>query len=244
MEDKIKLLENLKDELQKLKPLTETETKRLQEDFTIEYTYNTNAIEGNTITLDETRQVIIDGLTIGGKSVKEHLEIIGHKEAFDFIVELGKDKKQMLTEKIIKEIHSLVLMNDRENKGKYRNILVRVGSHTPPQPYMIEPLMEELIINYNRSDEETIEKIARFHLDFEMIHPFIDGNGRTGRLILNLELIKEGYMPIDIKFKDRADYYKAFDDYQKNGSIQSMLDLVVKYEEEELRRYIEAQSYK
>lgn len=244
MEDKIKLLENLKDELQKLKPLTETETKRLQEDFTIEYTYNTNAIEGNTITLDETRQVIIDGLTIGGKSVKEHLEIIGHKEAFDYIVELGKDKKQMLTEKIIKEIHSLVLMNDRENSGKYRNILVRVGSHTPPQPFMIEPLMEELIINYNRSDEETIEKIARFHLDFEMIHSFIDGNGRTGRLILNLELIKKGYLPIDIKFKDRLDYYKAFDDYQKNGSIQSMLDLVVKYEEEELRRYIEAQSYK
>ena len=123
--------------------------------------------------------------------------------------------RKEISEKIIKDIHYLVLADKKENRGVYRRIPVRIMgvAHEPVQPYLIIPKMEELLEQYKNSKEDIVTKLARFHIEFEGIHPFIDGNGRTGRLLINLELMKEGDPPIDIKFTDRLKYYEAFDEY-------------------------------
>src|SRR5690606_24957216 len=156
---------------------------RLRDEFLIDFTYNSNAIEGNTLTLQETALVLQEGITIDKKPLKEHLEAIGHKEAFLYIEELVKEKVP-LSENVIKDIHSIVLMDMTQDKGRYMRIQVTIlGSvHEPPQPYLVPILMEQLINQYNEWIEEKhlIERVALLHLQFESIHPFIDGNGRTG----------------------------------------------------------------
>lgn len=233
-------IENKKEMISKLRPLDEGEIKRLQEDFIIENTYNSNAIEGNTVTLDETHLIIKQGITVGGKSIKEHLEIIGYKEAFDYIVDVAKTNDN-LTERIIQDIHYLVLQDNKQARGRYRNVPVKVGTYIAPQPYLVEPLMEELLMaNREWSKGNIIKAVSKFHLEFETIHPFIDGNGRTGRLILNLELIKNGYLPINIKYNDIQKYFSCFGEYRKNGKkdISQMVKLVANYQIEELTKYI------
>ncbi len=224
--------------LKSKRPFTEGEIERLNEQFLTEYTYNSNAIEGNTLTLRET-DIVLRGLTIDKKSLKEHLEVIGHKDAFLYVRELVSERKE-LSERIIKDIHYLVLADKKEDRGIYRKIPVKImgAAHQPVQPYLIIPKMEELLINYKSSDENIAVKLARFHIEFESIHPFIDGNGRTGRLLINLELMKLGYPPIDIKFKDRLEYYNAFDEYHVNNNLSSMSDLFAKYINEKLDLYI------
>lgn len=235
-------LEDLLKKLNEYRPLTEGETKRLRDEFLIDFTYNSNAIEGNTLTLQETALVLQEGITIDKKPLKEHLEAIGHKEAFLYIEELVKEKVP-LSENVIKDIHSIVLMDRPQDKGRYRRIPVTIlGSvHEPPQPYLVPILMEQLINQYNEWIEEKhlIERVALLHLQFESIHPFIDGNGRTGRLLLNFELMKEGYPPINIKFKDRKRYYDCFTDYHLNNSDPQMfIKMIGEYVEGELERYI------
>ncbi|CKL60016.1 filamentation induced by cAMP protein fic [Streptococcus pneumoniae] len=214
----------LKDKLETLKkrrPLTEGEVERLNEEFLVEYTYNSNAIEGNTLTLRET-DMVLRGLTIDRKSLKEHLEVIGHKDAFDYVRQLVRENAP-ISEKIIKDIHYLVLADKKEDRGVYRRVLVRImgAAHEPVQPYLIVPKMEELLERYENSKEDIVTRLARFHIEFESIHPFIDENGRTGRLLLNLELMKAGYPPIDIKFTDRLKYYESFDHYHFKGRFVS-----------------------
>lgn len=231
----------LAEELKAMRPLNETELKRLRDEFIIENTYDSNAIEGNTLTLRETA-LVLEGVTIGEKPLKDHLEAIGHKEAFEYVIGLA-NKNTPLTESVIKDIHTLVLMNDRENKGKYRSVPVRISGalHTPPQPYLVAPQMETLIADYAEAvkSKHIIEAVAKFHLRFEGVHPFIDGNGRTGRLILNLELIKAGFLPVNIKFSDRRKYYDCFDKYYgDNHTAADMIELIVKYEEAELEKRI------
>lgn len=227
--------------LNKLRPLTPGEVKRLQEEFMVEFTYNSNAIEGNTLTLKETAMVL-EGMTIDQKPLKDHLEAVGHRDAFLYIEEIA-NKDEALDEFVIKKIHSLVLMNQPEDKGVFRKIPVRImGAYTQPvQPYLIEPKMTELLaVNEERKvSMETIERIARFHLEFEGIHPFIDGNGRTGRLVMNLDLIRNGYPPINVKFADRKKYYDAFDAYYRDGSAEAMTDLIAGYVNERLDEYLE-----
>ena len=233
-------IENKKAIVSKLRPLDESEINRLQEDFVIENTYNSNAIEGSTITLDETHMIIKEGITVGGKSIKEHLEIIGYKEAFDYVVDIAKNKAD-LTEMMIQDIHYLVLQDNKQARGRYRKVPVRVRNHIAPQPYQVNSLMERLLednkelIKYN-----IIKAVSNFHLEFETIHPFIDGNGRTGRLILNLELIKSGYLPINIKYNDIEKYFNCFNEYRKNGNkdISEMVKLIANYQLEELNKYI------
>lgn len=207
----------------------------------IDFTYNSNAIEGNTLTLQETALVLQEGITIDKKPLKEHLEAIGHKEAFFYIEELVKEKIT-LSENIIKDIHSIVLMDKPQDRGKYRRMPVAIlGAHEPPQPYLVPVLMEQLINKYNEEmkDKHIIEKVALFHLKFEAIHPFIDGNGRIGRLIINFELMKEGYPPINIKFKDRKRYYDSFTDcHLNNSNPQMLIEMIKEYVEEELKKYI------
>ena len=211
-ESLLALIDKKKKELDNRRPLTEGEIERLNEEFTIEYTYNSNAIEGNTLTLRET-DLVLRGLTIDRKPLKDHMEAVGHKEAFEFVSELVK-QNEPLSERIIKQIHFLVLVGNKDDRGVYRKVPVRImgAKHEPVQPYMIEPKMEELLKSFMEGKEHIITKLARFHIEFEGIHPFIDGNGRTGRLLVNLELMKAGYPPIDIKFTDRMEYYKAFDE--------------------------------
>lgn len=228
-----------KQELDKKRPLTEGEVARLNEEFAVEYTYNSNAIEGNTLTLRET-DLVLKGLTIDKKPLKDHLEVIGHKEAFDFVRELV-EKEADLNENVIKQIHYLVLSDKIQDRGVYRRVPVKImgATNEPVQPYLIEPKMNELMHNYKKNTEHIVSKLARFHIEFESIHPFIDGNGRTGRLLVNLELMKAGYPPIDIKFKDRLTYYKAFDDYHEKHSTKTMENLFSKYLNERLQHYLD-----
>lgn len=234
-------IDTLKAKLDNYRPLTSGEVKRLREEFLIDFTYNSNAIEGNSLTLQETALILREGITIGKKPLKEHLEAVGHRDAFYYVEDLVKNKA-VLSESIIKDIHSLVLMDRQQDKGRYRRIPITITGaiHEPPQPYIIQKLMEDIILKYNEEirDLHIIEKASIFHLEFESIHPFIDGNGRTGRLILNLELMKEGYPPINIKFKDRKKYYDCFTDYHLNNKNPFMLiEIVKRYVKEELEKY-------
>lgn len=231
-------IDRKKAELDKCRPLTEGEVERLNEEFIVEYTYNSNAIEGNTLTLRET-DLVLRGLTIAQKPLKDHMEAVGHKEAFDYISQLVKEKVP-ISESIIKQIHFLVLADKRDDRGVYRRVPVRImgAQHEPVQPYLIEPKMEQLLIDFAESKEHIITKLARFHIEFEGIHPFIDGNGRTGRLLVNLELMKSGYPPIDIKFADRIAYYNAFDEYYVKHNLSAMENLFAGYVNERLDTYL------
>lgn len=231
-------IDRKKAELDKCRPLTAGEVERLNEEFIVEYTYNSNAIEGNTLTLRET-DLVLRGLTIAQKPLKDHMEAVGHKEAFDYISQLVKEKVP-ISESIIKQIHFLVLADKRDDRGVYRRVPVRImgAQHEPVQPYLIEPRMEQLLIDFAESKEHIITKLARFHIEFEGIHPFIDGNGRTGRLLVNLELMKAGYPPIDIKFADRIAYYNAFDEYYVKHNLSAMEKLFAGYVNERLDTYL------
>lgn len=236
-----KRIDKLKSKLQIMRPLNETELKRLREEFVVENTYNSNAIEGNTLTLRETALILQEGVTIAEKPVKEHLEVIGYRDAFEYILSVA-DPKTELTERAIKDIHSLVLMNDVKNKGVYRSVPVSIigAAHNPPEPYLVPAQMEKLINDYEsmKQDKHILEAVSEFHLRFESIHPFIDGNGRTGRLIMNLELIKAGLLPVNIKFADRRKYYDCFDDYSASNTPKALTSLIAEYEIEELEKHI------
>ena len=229
-----------KEKLAAMRPLTAGEVERLRDEFMIEFTYNSNAIEGNTLTLKETAMAL-EGMTIDKKPLKDHLEAVGHRDAFIYVQDIAK-KDMPLSESVIKNIHALVLMNRPEDKGVYRRIPVKImGAYTEPvQPYLIEPKMTELLAadNERKGVLHDIERVARFHLEFEGIHPFIDGNGRTGRLLMNLELIKCGYPPINVKFADRKRYYDAFDAYYKDGNACKMIDMIAEYVNERLGEYL------
>ena len=226
-------------ELDSRRPLTAGEVARLNEEFIVEYTYNSNAIEGNTLTLRET-DLVLRGLTIDWKPLKDHMEAVGHKEAFDFVSEVVKDNLP-ISESIIKQIHYLVLADKREDRGVYRRVPVRIvgAQHEPAPPYLIKPKMEQLLYDFAASTEHIVTKLARFHIEFEGIHPFIDGNGRTGRLLVNLELMKSGFPPIDIKFTDRIAYYNAFDEYHVKHNLSVMENLFAGYINDRLDMYLD-----
>lgn len=228
-ESLISLIARKKSELDARRPLTEGEVQRLYEDFMVEYTYNSNAIEGNTLTLRET-DMVLRGLTIDKKPLKEHLEAVGHKEAFCYICDLVKEKAPV-SEFIIRQIHALVLADKPQDKGVFRRIPVRIAGayHIPAEPYLIEQELSALLSDYRNDTRNIAEKLAWFHIRFEAIHPFIDGNGRTGRLLVNLELMKAGYPPIDIKFADRKRYYDAFDAYHRKNDLSAMTTLFAEY---------------
>ena len=234
----LSLIDRKKKELDSCRPLTEGEAERLNEEFVVEYTYNSNAIEGNTLTLRET-DLVLRGLTIDKKPLKDHMEAVGHKEAFDFVSDLVKENVP-ISESIIKQIHYLVLADKKEDRGVYRRVPVRImgAKHEPVQPYLIAPNMEQLLQRYTESKEHIVTKLARFHIEFEGIHPFIDGNGRTGRLLVNLELMKAGYPPMDIKFTDRMAYYNAFDEYHVKHNLSAMENLFAGYINARLDTYL------
>ena len=236
----------LQKQLASMRPLTPAEVDVIKEIFLVEHTYNSNAIEGNTLTLQETAMVL-QGITIDQKPLKDHLEAVGYKEAFEFVEELAKQNRQ-LTEYDIRSIHALVLAHRREDAGVYRRVPVRIaGALTEPvQPYLILPRIEALLSDTieKYSTLHIVEKVALFHLHFENIHPFIDGNGRTGRLLMNLQLIQSGYPPINVKFTDRRRYYEAFDSFSRTGQPDNMTTLVAEYLKERLQTMIDIQKGK
>lgn len=221
-------IDALKKSLDARRPLTPAEVEAMKEVFLVEHTYNSNAIEGNTLTLQETA-LVLQGVTIDQKPLKDHLEAVGYKEAFQYMEELAKQDRE-LSEFDIKGIHNLVLADRPEDRGIFRRVNVRIagGLTNPVQPYLIEPKIEELLNDYItwRKTMHIVECVALFHLRFESIHPFIDGNGRTGRLLMNLQLIKAGLPAVNIKFSDRKRYYDAFDEYATTGSAEAMTKIV------------------
>jgi len=228
-------VDKLKKELDKRRPLTQSELQRLRDEFLIEYTYHSNAIEGNTLTLQETA-LVLEGITVDQKPLKDHLEAVGHRDAFLYVQELVKDKVPF-SEYIIKQIHTLVLMDRPEDRGKYRRIPVRImgAYHVPPEPFLVPEQLERLVAEFAQQKKmHPIERAALFHLKFEGIHPFVDGNGRTGRLIMNLMLMQAGYPAINVKYSDRKRYYEAFDAYYRDGSCAAMVGLIAEQTTQQL----------
>lgn len=234
-------LDGLKRKLDSKRPIPKKTLKSLKESINLEWTYNSNGIEGNTLTLRET-QVVLEGITVGGKSIKEHFEAINHEQAILFLDDLVKDKNP-ITEWNIKSIHKLVLKGiDDENAGRYRreNVTIKGATHIPPDYLKLPELMEKLIVNYNTWDRyHPIIKAALLHGELLKIHPFVDGNGRTSRLLMNLDLMNSGYLPVIIKKEARLKYYEALDKAHTSGNYSDFVKLVTALEIEMLNKYLE-----
>lgn len=245
---KIDLDEDYFDEVDKLnellnskRPISKATLKSLKESINLEWTYNSNGIEGNTLTLRET-QVVLEGITVGGKSLKEHLEVINHEQAILFLDDLIKHREP-ITEWNIKNIHQLVLKKiDDDNAGKYRNEKVKIkgATHIPPDYLIIPELMEKLIINYKDWKKyHPIIRAALLHGELVKIHPFVDSNGRTSRLVMNLSLMNSGYLPVIIKKDNRLEYYNFLDKAHTTGNYTDFVKLITELEIEILNKYLE-----
>jgi Fic family protein len=217
--DLLKSIEGKKRELDSLRPFSAEIVRKLEEQFIVEWTYNSNAIEGNTLTLKETELVINRGLTIGKKSLSEHFEAINHKEGIQYLYDFVKKKKE-LSEDTILALHKIILKNiDDTEAGHYRtsNVMITGAVHIPPSAVKIKKLTGEFFEWYykNKKKMSVAELAAWVHYKIVHIHPFIDGNGRTARLLMNLILIQNGYPPAVILNVDRQKYYRALKDADK-----------------------------
>lgn len=221
--------------------LSKEATESLQKAINLEWTYNSNGIEGNTLTLKETK-VVLEGITIGGKSVKEHLEAINHENAIEYLEGLVKGKSE-ISEWNIKGLHQLILKGiDDDNAGRYRNhnVIISGAKHRSPEYIKVPELMEKLMINYDDWDKyHPIVRASLLHGELVKIHPFIDGNGRTSRLIMNMDLMRSGYVPVIIKKDNRLKYYEVLDKAHITGEYTDFVKLVTEAENEMLDRYLE-----
>jgi Fic family protein len=234
-------IDQLKAQLDSLRPLPEHTVRTLHQQQVLEWTYHSNAIEGNTLTLKETK-VVLEGITIGGKPLREHFEVINHKEAIDY-VEAIVCGEQALDEWQIKSIHHLVLKNiDSKNAGAYRqeNVVIAGAEHRPPSFLKIPEKMMALMDDYKQFSQcHAVESAARLHIDFVGIHPFVDGNGRTSRLLMNFELLRRGYLPVIIPVEGRLAYYETLDNAHVDGNYAPFIELVAQLERATLKRYLE-----
>lgn len=233
-------VDELNNKLNSKRPFSKETLKSLRNSINLEWTYNSNGIEGNTLTLRET-QIVLEGITVGGKTLREHLEAINHEKAIEYIEDLVKEKDPV-TEWNIKNIHQLVLKEiDDKNAGKYRseNVAVMGATHTPPDHLIVPELMEKLILNYQKWNKyHPIIKAALIHGELVKIHPFIDGNGRTFRLVMNLSLMNSGYLPVIIKKENRLEYYNALDKAHTTGDYTDFVKLVTNLEIEMINKYL------
>lgn len=233
-------VDKLKKELDSKRPIPKETLRSLEESVNLEWTYNSNGIEGNTLTLRET-QVVLEGITVGGKSIKEHLEVINHEKAILYLNDLVKENNP-ITEWNIKSIHQLVLKNiDDENAGRYRreNVIIKGATHIPPDYLKVPELMGKLVLNYeNWKEFHPIIQATLLHSELVKIHPFVDGNGRTSRLLMNLDLMNHGYNPVIIKKENRLEYYEALDKSHTTGNYTDFVKFINKLEIEILKKYI------
>lgn len=226
--------------LDSLRPLPAAVVRKLQEQMQIEFTYNSNAIEGNTLNLRETQLIIQEGSTIHGKSLREHLEARNHPKALTYI---GSLTKRNLTEADILKVHSLIMQGIDESAGNYRTGQVRVAgaNFLPPPPQRIRPMINELqaILKNNPDELKPIELAAYLHHQLSYIHPFIDGNGRTARLLMNAQLLKYGY-PFTIILKvDRPRYLRDLSEAD-HGNTQPFTQFIARAVERSLDLYLAA----
>jgi Fic family protein len=245
IERKLEIIDTLKKELDRLRPLDDEQVRSLKTLFDIEFTYNSTAIEGNTFSYQETKIILLDGITIGGKSIREHLEIINHKEAIDYIEELSHKKITELMRTDVFNIHSIILKGiDSKNTGKYRTVPVYILQKDGSKHVFCDPLFiaDEMDNFFNwlfgEKKEHPLIIAAEAHTRFVSIHPFIDGNGRTARLLMNLILLQNGYVPAVIKNKERSAYLDAIELWQNNNEKENFYNIIIDYEKENLEIYL------
>ena len=234
-------IDRLKQRLDELRPLNPYMLKSLQADLIVRWTYHSNAIEGNTLTLLETKVVLENGITIGGKTLREHFEAINHRDAIIYIQQIIQ-QDEALSEWQIRNIHQLILKNiDDTHAGRYRNVNVAISgaSHTPPDHVVLPEKMAQLLDWYHNQAAHLhpIERAARLHADFVGIHPFIDGNGRTSRLLMNLELMKAGYLPCVLTVDSRLQYYEALDAWMAKNQTQPFIQLIADAQRDAFKQY-------
>lgn len=235
----------LRERLTSLRPLPVEALRKIEGAFEIEYTYESNRIEGNTLTLQETALVVNEGATIAGKSMREHLEAINHAQAVEVVKDIAKGETP-IDERTIRDIHAIVLHGiDRDNAGRYRTVPVMISGsrHTPPQPYLIVPQMEAFMRRFAELEAQRLHPVliaAYLHDELVRIHPFIDGNGRTSRLLMNLYLLRHGYTLVTLKGGDAAKlrYYNALEASHTQNDPTEFQRVVVEAEIDSLTRYL------
>ena len=238
-------IEDLKQSLDSFRPLEGKHIEKLDQYFDEVYTYDSTTIEGNTLTLQETALVINKGITIGGKSLNEHFEIINHKEAIDYIKDAVKNDV-LYNRKLLLDIHQLILKNiNPMDAGKYRNIdvLISGSKHKPVTFLQVASLMEEYFKYYedNKNILNPVLLAAELHNRLVTIHPFCDGNGRTSRLIMNLVLLQHGFPITNISSQNdlREEYYKSLETSQVSGNHEVFNKFIIKNVKESLIKYLE-----
>ena len=228
----------------KLDGLRQFDSYRIAQALELEYTFESNRIEGNTMTLRETDLVITEGLTISGKSMREHLEVINHHEAIAYIKDLMQ-RNTSINEREILSIHNLILRGIHpENAGRYRKVQVMIqgSSHVPSQPFLVAKEMEDFFIWYetNKLILHPIVLAGEIHERLFTIHPFIKGNGRTSRLVMNFILLQHGYIIANIKgnYNSRMQYYQTLETAQTKNNKEDFLLFIAQMEKESLERYL------
>lgn len=211
-----------------------------EKDFELTFTHNSTAIEGNTLTLMETKVVLEDGISIGGKELREIYEIVNHKKAYNYVKKCIAEGKR-LSENIVKDIHAILTENIIVG-GIYRNQEVKISGagHTPPTGNDMYIQIKNFFTDLEWKGKELnpIELAAWTHAEFVRIHPFIDGNGRTSRLIMNYQLMINGFLPVSIAKENRLEYYNALEEYAVNGNLEQFSELIFDLEEVQLDNYI------
>jgi len=238
-------LSELQQQWQAQKPLESSQLQKLQSYFNLAYTYESNRIEGNTLSLQETNLVVNEGITIGGKTLQEHLEAINHQEAIHFIEQLVVNL-QTFNKSVLLQLHQLILMGiDTKNAGVFRTVEVRISGskHLPPSPLLLNDLMDGYFEFYelNKRTMHPVLLAAEMHERLVTIHPFIDGNGRTARLVMNLILLQNGYTLVNIKgnLKNRLKYYQALEQVQLNHEHTEFYKLILSSAEKSLLQHLE-----
>jgi Fic family protein len=238
-------INDLKKSLDSFRPLKGTHIEKINRYFDEVYTCDSTGIEGNTLTLQETALVLNKGVTIGGKSLREHLEVVNHIEAIDYIKEIVKDKEDF-NQRALFDIHYLILKSiDPQNAGKYRGVSVTISGskHTPPDSLKVQELMDDYFEFYQKNKDKMSPVLlsAHMHEKFVTIHPFVDGNGRTSRLIMNLVLLQNGFPVTNISSeKDlRNEYYTALETAQIENNNTKFLKFIAQNVKQALIRYLE-----
>jgi Fic family protein len=233
-------IQTKKARLDKGRPLPKDVLQRLYHEFRLAHTYNSDAIEGNTLSLQETQLILEDGITIGGRSIKEHLEALGNASAFDRIEVLAKGNKE-LDHVIIQEIHELVTKGQLMDSGRYRvhNVRITGANFTPPDFSKVIPLVDDLLEKIRKMKEHRIALASYLHYRFVWIHPFSDGNGRVARLLMNLYLMRYGYPPTVLKKQDRRKYYNYLNK-ANDGNLGPFVNFIAKAVDASLSLYISA----
>lgn len=226
------------------RPLPRALVSNLEDWFRVELTYASNAIEGNTLSRSETALVVEKGLTVRGKSLREHLEAVNHAEALDYLVSLAREGDRPIIKHDILALHSLILRRiDDENAGRFRSIQVRIAGAEVvlPGPLQVPTMMDDFISRLNAPHgEHTATFAADAHLKFVGIHPFVDGNGRLGRLLMNLVLMRGGYPPALIRKEDREEYIGAIETVQLSGADDRYYRVIYEAVERSLDIYLGA----